>query len=181
MFYAEILVRLSREARGGGRRALEESSKGIDNDNFLHDAMTLVADGVESEYIRAILHYELSCLKTRHSQSWEFYDKAASAAPVFGIIGTLAGVVRMLANLHVPPDPAAVFAAMATALSATLYGIVLSAAVFTPVASRLRGLHQEEILCKELIVVGALSIAAGENSRFIEKKLLSFIEPCRRQ
>ncbi|MCL2069312.1 MAG: MotA/TolQ/ExbB proton channel family protein, partial [Oscillospiraceae bacterium] len=69
----------------------------------------------------------------------------------------------------------AVFAAMAMALSAVLYGIVLSGIIFSPIANRLRIMHQEEMLCKELIVVGALSIAAGENMRFIEKKLQSFL------
>jgi chemotaxis protein MotA len=181
VFYAGILTELSHEARGSGLFTLEESARGFDKDNFLHDAIALAADGVGSEYIRAILQYELSCLKTRHAQNWEFYDKAASSAPVFGIIGTLAGIVGMLASLASGQNMAGVFAAMATALSATLYGIILGSAVFAPIASRLRIIHQEEILCKELIVVGVLSIAAGEKPRFIEKKLLSFLEPSRRR
>ena len=176
-FYADILVRLSREARGNGRFSLAESVRYADKDSFLHDAITLVADNIDPEYARTLMQHELSRIKARHTQNWQFYDKAAAVAPVFGIIAALTGITVMLAQLSAGggQNMEAVFAAMAMALSAVLYGIVLSGIIFSPIANRLRIMHQEEMLCKELIVVGVLSIAAGENMRFIEKKLQSFL------
>ena len=128
----------------------------------------LVVDSVEPEKVHALLEAELDHLEDRHNQACSFYEKGAAYAPVFGMIGTLIGLVNMLADMS---DAAAIGPAMATALLTTLYGSMMGNIFFNPIANKLRVRHDEEFLCKILICEGVEAIQAGENPRFIEEKL----------
>ncbi len=95
-------------------------------------------------------------------------------APAFGMIGTLIGLINMLKFLD---DPSAIGPNMSVALVTTFYGSVLANVVFLPMAQKLKIRSNSEILVKELMVEGLLSIQAGENPRIIEEKLKTFIPP----
>jgi len=108
----------------------------------------------------------------------EFYEKAASFAPAFGMIGTLVGLILMLGNMQ---DVNALAKGMATALITTLYGSLLANIVCLPVASKLKARHDEEFLCKQLVLEGVLAIQEGENPKFIEKNFINCFRPAVRR
>lgn len=97
-----------------------------------------------------------------------------SFAPAFGMIGTLIGLINMLERLD---DPSAIGPSMAVALVTTFYGSLLANLVFLPLANKLKLRSREEILRKEIMVEGLLSIQAGENPRIIEEKIKAFLPP----
>ena len=90
------------------------------------------------------------------------------------MIGTLVGLVNMLYNMS---DPGALGPAMAVALITTLYGSLLANWICTPVSNKLKADNAGEMLLKEVMIEGLLSIQAGENPRVIEEKLKSFLAP----
>ena len=90
------------------------------------------------------------------------------------MIGTLIGLVDMLYHMS---DTAALGPAMAVALITTLYGSLLANWVCTPVSNKLKADNAGEMLMKEVMIEGLLSIQAGENPRVIEEKLKSFLAP----
>ena len=90
------------------------------------------------------------------------------------MIGTLIGLVNMLQNLS---DPSAIGPAMAVALLTTMYGSVLANWLCTPVATKLKVNNDAEVVLREIMIEGLLSIQAGENPRVIEEKLKSFLAP----
>ena len=94
--------------------------------------------------------------------------------PAFGMIGTLIGLVAMLQNLS---DPSSIGPAMAVALITTFYGSVLANLIFIPMAAKLALKSNEEILIRNVMIEGLLSIQAGENPRIIEEKLKVFLPP----
>jgi chemotaxis protein MotA len=94
-----------------------------------------------------------------------------------GLIGTLIGLVQMLSQLD---DPAAIGPAMAVALLTTFYGAMLSTMVLAPIAAKLEGNSEHEALTRKLILVGAVSIARGENPRRLEMLLNSILPPAHR-
>ncbi|RME20562.1 MAG: motility protein A, partial [Deltaproteobacteria bacterium] len=98
-------------------------------------------------------------------------------APALGLIGTLIGLVQMLKSMD---DPSSIGPAMAVALLTTFYGAILANLVFNPIAAKLKTRSKEEVLYKELIMTGMLSIAAGDNPRIVEQKLLSYLAPRQR-
>lgn len=165
------IVELATEARMKGLLSLEDKLNDID-EPFLYNSLLLVVDSVDSEKVRQAMEAELDQLDERHALDRGFYEKAASYAPAFGMIGTLVGLILMLGNMQ---DVNALAKGMATALITTLYGSLLANIVCLPVASKLKARHDEEFLCKQLVLEGVLAIQEGENPKFIEEKLYKLL------
>ncbi|MEW4413952.1 motility protein A [Clostridium sp. AN503] len=165
------IVELATEARMKGLLSLEDKLNEID-EPFLHNSLLLVVDSVDSEKVRQVMVTELDQLDERHALDRRFYEKAASYAPAFGMIGTLVGLILMLGNMA---DVDALAKGMAVALITTLYGSLFANIVCLPIASKLKARHDEEFLCKQLVMEGVLAIQEGENPKFIEEKLYKLL------
>lgn len=165
--YIEQIVSFAKEARMKGLLSLEDKLQAA-TDPFLKSSLMLVVDSVEPEKVHNLLESELEHMDERHAQARAFYNKGAAYAPGFGMIGTLIGLVNMLADMT---DASTIGPAMATALLTTLYGSMLGNLFFGPVSNKLKIRHDEEYLCKVLICEGVEAIQAGENPKFIEEKL----------
>jgi chemotaxis protein MotA len=170
------IIALSNVARKEGLLALEETANGIE-DEFLKKGILLIVDGTDPELVRSILETELSCIEGRHNDVIGFWDKLSAMGPAWGMIGTLIGLINMLKNLS---DSASIGPNMAKALITTFYGSVLANWLCIPVVNKLKVTNASEIMMKEVVVEGLLSIQAGENPRVIEEKLKSFLKPSNR-
>ncbi len=171
------IIDLSNVARKEGLLALEEAANESIEDEFVKKGILLIVDGTDPEFVRSILETELMCIQDRHKGIIGFWDGLGAMGPAWGMIGTLIGLINMLGNLS---DINSVGPNMAIALVTTFYGSVLANWICTPVSSKLKANDAAEIMMKEIIVEGLLSIQAGENPRIIEEKLKSFISPERR-
>lgn len=172
-FVINQLIELSNLARREGLLALEEAGEKVE-DEFLKKGIMLIVDGTDPELVRNILETELVFLEERHRDGQRLFETMGSFSPAFGMIGTLIGLINMLKYLD---NPSSVGPNMSVALITTFYGAVLANLVFLPIANKLKGRSSEEILVKELMVEGLLSIQAGENPRIIEEKLKTFLSP----
>lgn len=174
--YIDTIVDFAQDARRKGILSLEDKVM-EQSDEFLRKSVMLIVDAIEPAKAKMILENELDCLDTRHTAGVKIYEKASSLAPAFGMIGTLVGLVSMLKGLDLDAaDGAAkLTGGMATALLTTLYGSLIANLVLTPIANKLRVRHAEEMLCKEIIVEGVLSIQSGDNPKNIEERLLAYI------
>jgi chemotaxis protein MotA len=170
------IIELSNVARKEGLLALEEAANGID-DEFLKKGVLLIVDGTDPELVRSILETELNCIEDRHSSIVGFWDSLAAMGPAWGMIGTLIGLINMLKKLD---DVNSIGPNMAVALVTTFYGSMIANWLCIPVAKKLMLKNSHEIMIKEVMVEGLLSIQAGENPRVIEEKLKSFLSPARR-
>jgi len=167
------LVSFAERARREGILALERHMEEIE-DEFLAKGIQLAVDGTEPELMRSILATELDYLEKRHSSGQSITGTAGNLAPAFGMIGTLIGLVLMLQTMQ---DPSTIGPKMAVALITTFYGAVLANLVFIPLTGKLKRRSEEEILIKELMIEGILSIQSGDNPRIVEQKLTSFVSP----
>ena len=170
------IIQLSNVARKEGLLSLEEAASDID-DEFLKKGILLIVDGTDPELVRAIMETELVSVEGRHKEKIGFWENLGAMGPAWGMIGTLIGLILMLKDLS---DLAAVGPNMATALITTFYGSVLANWICAPVATKLKGKNDEEMMMKEIENEGLLSIQAGENPRVIEEKLKSFLAPADR-
>lgn len=168
------IIDLSNVARKEGLLALEEAASSSIEDEFLKKGILLIVDGTDPELVRSIMETELIAIEGRHKNTIGFWENLASMGPAWGMIGTLIGLVNMLKKLD---DPSAIGPAMAVALITTFYGSVLANWIATPTATKLKTKNDQEIMMKEVMVEGLLSIQAGENPRVIEEKLKSFLAP----
>ena len=167
------IIELSNVARKEGLLSLEEAAADIDDD-FLKKGILLIVDGTDPELVRAIMETELSSVEGRHKAKIKFWQDVASMGPAWGMIGTLIGLVNMLKDLN---DPSSIGPSMAVALLTTLYGSMLANWIATPTATKMETNSGAEMLLKEIMIEGLLSIQAGENPRVIEEKLKSFLAP----
>jgi len=170
------IIDLSNVARKEGLLSLEEAAGDL-NDDFLKKGILLIVDGTDPELVRAIMETELASMEGRHKEKIGFWEAVAAMGPAWGMIGTLIGLVNMLQNMD---DPSSIGPSMATALITTLYGSMLANWICTPVATKLKANNSSEVMLKEIMIEGLLSIQAGENPRVIEEKLKSFLAPSER-
>jgi chemotaxis protein MotA len=167
--YAEI-------ARRDGILSLENATKDMD-DPFIVQGIQMAVDGTDPELIEQVMTTDLENQVGRHERGKALFDTLGKYAPAMGMIGTLIGLVAMLANLS---DPTKIGAGLAVALLTTLYGALVANAVALPLADRLGQRSSEEVLYKTIIIKGVMSIQSGDNPRVVEQKLRTFLPPSMR-
>jgi len=171
------MVRYAERARREGMLALEEESES-EPDDFLRKGLRLAVDGTDPNLLEKILETDIGQIDARHKSGKSILETGGTFAPAFGMIGTLIGLVNMLAGLE---DPSTIGAGMATALTTTFYGALMANAVFLPMAGKLEVRSGEEILVKEMVIDGIMAIQSGDSPRIVEEKLKSFLSPTQRQ
>ncbi len=170
--YIEEMVDHCKTARMKGILALEENANQC-KDPFMKSALMLVVDANDSEKVKSMLDDAIDFMSERHENNIAIWGKAAAIAPAMGMIGTLVGLINMLAGLD-PTDPnsaATLGENMSVALVTTFYGCILAHVIFTPIGNLCKYNHQNEILCMQIIEEGTLAIIAGANPRYVEEKL----------
>ena len=92
-------------------------------------------------------------------------------SPMFGLVGTLIGLIQMLKGLT---DPRAIGQGMSVALMATFYGVLLAGLIFLPLAGKVRTLDLDERLQRDQIIAALLAIRLGQNPEYIRETLEVF-------
>jgi chemotaxis protein MotA len=169
------IVELAELARKESLVAMEKANV---SDEFLQKGVRLVADGSSPSLVGSIMESEISYMKRRHQRGQNVFKGLGSAAPAFGMIGTLVGLVQMLQNLS---DPASIGPSMAVALLTTFYGAVMANLIFLPVARKLEERSMDEQFYMEVAVEGVLAIQNGEHPQLVKEKLQAFLSPAIRE
>lgn len=171
----DTLVEMAKTARKKGLLVLEEQANNV-KDPFLKQSIMLIVDAMDAEKIREMLESEIDAMSERHDQDVSFYEKGTSIAPAFGMIGTLVGLINMLKNMNMDSGAGNTLGSdMSTALVTTFYGCIMAHLLFAPMAKKLRIRNDQELLYKQIIIEGVLSIQAGDNPKYLEEKLLSYL------
>jgi chemotaxis protein MotA len=170
-------LKLAETVRKQGHPVLETMLRDPALNAIRRQAFNMVLDGTEASEIERSLRRELQATVGRHRASTEILRRAAEVAPAMGLIGTLIGLVQMLASLD---KPAGIGPAMAVALLTTFYGAVLANMMLLPIAAKLERNSQQEMLLLNIDLLTALSIARQENPRRLETVLNSILPPSKR-
>ncbi len=165
------LVDISNKARKGGLLSIEGDIKEV-KDPYLASALQMTVDGVKTSDIAAIMQKKISVIQREHKIGWSIFGSMGSYAPAFGMVGTLIGLVQMLANLD---DPSTIGPKMAVAMITTFYGAVLANLFFIPMSDKLKLRSQEEITNMNLLFEGVVSIREGEHPRMLEDKMSVYL------
>lgn len=165
----EEIVALADEARKGGLLSLE--GKEVSSD-FLQRGIQLLVDGHDPEVVGALLKKDKNQAVQRHTIGSSIFMALAEVAPAMGMIGTLIGLVAMLANMD---DPKSIGPAMAVALLTTLYGAIIANALCDPIANKLKLRATEEAMIKSLVIDALLAIQNGQNPRVIDSMLRNYL------
>lgn len=172
----EIIIQftdLSKKARREGLLSLEDDISQMD-DQFLKKGLQMVVDGIEPETIKEILELEIGEMETRHGRGMGIFSAWGAYGPAFGMLGTLIGLIQMLANVS---DVNSITSGMGVALITTFYGSVIANMICLPISSNLREKSAKEVGEREMKLEGILSIQSGVNPRIVEEKLMTYLPP----
>ncbi|HOW28476.1 MAG TPA: MotA/TolQ/ExbB proton channel family protein [Elusimicrobiota bacterium] len=164
-------VLLSEKARKDGLDSLQAELSGIKH-FFLKDGLQMILDGLDADIVRDRLERDILLTRQRHMQITAIFRSAGTFAPIFGLLGTLIGVVQVLRNLT---DPQSMGASMAIAMTASFYGIFSANFLFLPIASKLNYHSEDELLVKELIAKGITALQQGDSPILMAKKLEAYL------
>lgn len=143
----------------------------VDEPNLKKGAQ-YIADGYDAAFIRETMELERDQFITRLSEGQRVFKSLGDAAPAFGMIGTLVGLVQMLANMS---DPSAIGPAMAIALLTTLYGAVVANLICLPISDKLNAKLGVEEVNQTLVIDGIMSIRDGKSPALIKEMLTAYL------
>lgn len=172
-----MIAGFAKKARQEGILSFESQLADIE-DPFLVQGIQMAIDGMETSAIEDVMTTEIYYLEERHRLGADIFSTMGAFAPAVGMLGTIIGLVQMLMQME---DPSQIGAPMAVALLTTFYGTILANLLFLPVAGKLKTRSKQEILLKQMMLQGVVSIQSGDNHRVVEQKLKAFIAPRARQ
>jgi len=168
-YFSEI----SLKARKNGLLVLESETNDVNVDPFLRFGLTQIIDGLHNEEVRSSMESEVETMTERHASRAKVFEAAGGYAPTMGIIGTVMGLVHVLANLS---DPETLGPLIAAAFLATLYGIASANLIFLPIGGRLKALDEQEVLEKSMIIEGISAIQKGDSPIVMKRMLGTFLD-----
>ncbi|NLK84402.1 MAG: flagellar motor protein [Aeromonadales bacterium] len=164
---AEFLVGLSTTARQQGLLALENSI-GSASDDFTRGGIQMIVDGVDKDSLHQILEQAIAVEEAKYEPYSKFLEAMGGYSPTMGIIGAVLGLIHAMSLLDRPDE---LGPAIAVAFVATIYGLVLANIICLPAANRIKGIVAEMTLLKYMTLDGLVSIASGENTMMIKRRL----------
>ena len=172
----EVMVTIAEKARREGVLSLEADIQGELSDkkydSMLRKGLRLTVDGSEPELIKHMLENEITFYENHQKKNAGMFEAAGGFAPTMGIIGTVMGLISVLGNLTNPDE---LGPSVAMAFVATLWGLGSANLFWLPVGAKIKLKTKLEVVQKEVIVEGVMSIQAGENPRTLKEKLEVFL------
>ena len=169
------VVRWAYLAQQRGMVALEQESKKVEADPFLKFSLELLLSGYSAAEIKSNLIAMAETGFSRNLIGASILKAMGAAAPAFGMIGTLIGLIIMLDTLG--DDPTQIGPGLAIALTTTLYAVLLARMFFLPAASKMTQREQIRKFRYLLITEGVIMLAERKSPRNIQDRMNSFLDP----
>ena len=141
-------------------------------DKTLSKGVQYIADGYEIEFIKDSMERERDLTLERLEEGKRVFKALGDSAPAFGMIGTLVGLVQMLATMD---DPSTIGPSMAIALLTTLYGALIANVICLPIHDKLDAKFKVEELNQSLVIDGVLQIRENKSPNLIKEMLIAYL------
>ena len=164
----DVLTKASAVVRSDGIGALV----GVRNKiryPLLRDGVSLILNDFTAEEIRHNLTNRINAKQSRMALATNLFENMAKVSPGVGMIGTLLGLVAMMANMK---DPSKIGGGMAVAMITTLYGLLLGTILYGPCGEKI-ALESEKTLDVDLMVLEGVASLKGKKSSIHMKDIMS--------
>ena len=142
------------------------------NDPLLVKGLTMLMDGMDKSTFRDILENDVYIDSQLRKREIAMFEAAGGFSPTLGIIGTVLGLIQVLANMSTPEELAK---SIAVAFVATLYGVCLANLLYLPIAAKLKLRLNLEKIEKDMIIDGLLAMNDFENPTAIRERLTPYL------
>lgn len=143
------------------------------NDELCSQGLTLLIDGIEVNVLQDVLEQQMDMEQEKLERYARIYESMGGYSPTMGILGAVLGLIQAMSFLASPEQ---LGNGIAVAFVATIYGVGFANLVFLPVANRLRQMFYRYSIYQEMLIVGLTSIAVGETSLALERRLAVFVK-----
>ena len=146
----------------------------------IKDTCRMISDGLGKEDIRTIIENKEQYRALREVKAANAIAKLGEYAPSFGMIGTLFGLIFMLAGMTMPPAPgadpmASLIANMAIALITTLYGALFAFFFFLPFSEHLKYINEDKKVESALHLEAAMLLFDKVHPLMVQDRLNAFL------
>ena len=173
--YINFVVNLCKKAKQEGTLALEKDITKIKN-LFLKDAVEMLVDGYKVTEIQEILGERISNKIDNEKAEIDLLNQMSKFAPAFGLVGTLIGLIALLANLDTGAM-GSIGPSMAVALSTTFYGVIFSNLFFKPMAIKMEKRMREEVKLMHMVHESIVMIAQEWHPAKVQDYLNCYVRP----
>ena len=167
----ELMYNLSRQARSEGLLALESKAEEFE-DPFIKKSIRFLVDGSGEDVIEDILESEIAAMEKRHEINASIFSSAGTYAPTLGVLGAVFGLIAAMSSIN---DTEKMAEAIAAAFVATILGIFTGYVLWNPFAKKLKVKSQQEVMVKNIIVRGIVSIQKGDSPFMVKEKLIALL------
>ena len=179
------IVEKAQKARKDGLLSLEADLSNM-REGFFKNGIELAINERESSRLRTFLNLEMNNITSRHIAGQELFLYMGSYAPAFGMLGTVLGLIVMMNNFagsgeevsasyDVSEKFAQLLSGMGLALITTFYGVFMANMIYLPIGGKLKRKSENEMMLKNIVVEGIISIHAREHPLLIKEKLMTFV------
>ena len=179
------IVEKAQNARKDGLLSLEADLTNM-REGFFKNGIELAINERESSRLRTFLNLEMNNITSRHIAGQELFLYMGSYAPAFGMLGTVLGLIVMMNNFagsgeevsasyDVSEKFAQLLSGMGLALITTFYCVFMANMIFLPIGGKLKRKSENEMMLKNIVVEGIISIHAREHPLLIKEKLMTFV------
>ncbi len=166
-----VIVNLAEQSRMRGLTALKEADAGLAK-GFLGRASTAALEYNDTKFVRQVLEQEINQSVDDMNEVTNVYRTMSVMAPMFGLLGTLIGIIGVLKDLA---NPESVGPAMAVAITSAFYGIFFANMVCVPIANKMRTKVWLDVRMKSMILEGVLEIMSGSMPLVVERRLQAYL------
>lgn len=166
-----VIVNLAEQARMRGLAALKDADPAVAR-GFLSRAATAALEYNDYNFVRQVLEQEINQGVEDMNEVASVYRTMGVMAPMFGLLGTLIGIIGVLKDLA---NPETVGPAMAVAITSAFYGIFFANMICVPIAGKMRAKVWMEVRLKSMILEGVLEIMKGSVPLVVERRLQAYL------
>ncbi len=173
------LVDTACEVGESARKGAADLEKAVDTIRiyFLKDGVQMVVDGYSLDEVTEIMETRIEYREKREKVQTDMLKAMGDLAPAWGMVGTLIGLVLMLAGFGGEGGADNLGGGMAAALITTLYGAVFANLFFLPMAQKMGNKTTMTSMSASLLVEASRLIHQKKHPLIIREKLNSFIPP----
>lgn len=148
---------------------------------FLKDAIQMVSEfGFTADELSDVLTNSIKGKTKRDEEELKVWHTISRFPPAFGLLGATLGMISLLQTLGEPGAQSRIGQAMATALIATFYGLVVANLVLLPISEKLGAVASSDKVMRSIIKDGVIMIVEKKHPTYIEEFLKQFLSPTQR-
>jgi chemotaxis protein MotA len=166
-----MVIELSNLFREKGREGLKIVKKDITHP-LLQTGINLLSIDLEVDEFSELFQVGIKSSYGDLKKYERVFSEMGTYAPMFGLFGTLVGLIQLLRELS---DPRTIAPNMAIALVTTLYGIALAGFIFLPISGKIKVKSDIELKNSQIIFDGFVMMRKGFGPLTIEQKLRAYL------